>query len=51
MEEFAVGRVPFDNRWDHFQEQFKGRFETVDEAVDAKEKLCALWQDTSTVPE
>jgi hypothetical protein len=51
MEEFAVGRVPFDNQWDHFREQFKAQFEMVDEAVDAKEKLRTLWQDTSTVPE
>jgi hypothetical protein len=51
MEEFAVGRVPFEERWSSFREQFKARFETVDEAVDAKERLCVLWQDTSTVPE
>jgi hypothetical protein len=31
--------------------QFKARFETVDEAVDAKEKLRVLWQDSSSVPE
>jgi Retrotransposon gag protein len=51
MEEFAVGRVPFDNRWNHFREQFKAGFKTVDEAVNAKEKLRTLWQDTSTIPE
>jgi hypothetical protein len=51
MEEFAVGRVPFDNRWNHFWEQFKAGFKTVDEAVNANEKLRTLWQDTSTIPE
>jgi hypothetical protein len=51
MEEFANGRVPFDGQWETFREQFKARFETVDEAVDAKEKLRVLWQDSSTVPE
>lgn len=51
MEEFAAGRVPFDERWSSFREQFKARFETIDEAVDAKEKLRVLWQDRSTVPE
>ena len=51
MEEFAAGRVLFNNRWDRFREQFKARFETVDEAIDAKEKLRVLWQDASTVPE
>ena len=51
MEEFANGGVPFGNRWDTFREQFKARFETVDEAVDAKERLRVLWQDSSTVPE
>jgi hypothetical protein len=51
MEEFAVGRVPFEERWSSFRKQFKARFETVDEAVDAKKRLHVLWQDTSTVPE
>jgi Retrotransposon gag protein len=51
MEEFASGGTPFDNDWDWFRGQFKARFETVDEAVDAKEKLRVLWQDNSTVPE
>jgi Retrotransposon gag protein len=50
MEEFANGGVPFGSNWETFCEQFKARFETVDEAVDAKEKLCVLWQDSSTVP-
>ena len=51
MEEFANGGIPFGNTWGGFRDQFKARFETVDEAVDAKEKLRVLWQDTSTVPE
>lgn len=51
MEEFASGGAPFDDNWDRFHGQFKARFETVDEAVDAKEKLRVLWQDNSTVPE
>jgi hypothetical protein len=51
MEEFADRGVPFGSRWETFREQFKARFETVDEAVDAKEKLQVLWQDNSTVPE
>ena len=51
MEEFASGRVPFNNDWEEFREQFKARFETVDEAVDAKEKLRVLWQGSSSVPE
>jgi hypothetical protein len=51
MEEFAVGCVLFEERWSSFREQFKAHFETVDEAVDAKERLYVLWQDTSTVPE
>lgn len=51
MEEFANAGVPFGNDWETFRSEFKARFETVDEAVDAKEKLRVLWQDTSTVPE
>jgi hypothetical protein len=51
MEEFADGGVPFNDNWQRFRTQFKARFETVDEAVDAKEKLWVLWQDSSTVPE
>jgi len=50
MEEFADGGVPFNGQWDTFRHQFKARFETVDEAVDAKEKLRVLWQGGSTVP-
>ena len=51
MEEFANGGAPFNGQWDTFHTQFRARFETVDEAVDAKEKLRVLWQNTSTVPE
>jgi len=51
MEEFADGGVPFNDNWQRFRTQFKARFKTVDEAVDAKEKLRVLWQDSSTVPE
>ena len=50
MEIFASGRVPFDGLWETFRAQFKARFETVDEAVDAKEKLRVLWQGKTTVP-
>jgi len=39
MEEFADGNIPFNGSWQTFREHFKARFETVDEAVDAKEKL------------
>jgi hypothetical protein len=49
MEEFATGGIPFDNNWSVFREQFKARFETVNEAVDAKEKLRNLWQNEWTV--
>jgi hypothetical protein len=49
MEEFALGGIPFDNSWDTFREQFKARFETVNEAVDAKENLRVLWQNKLTV--
>jgi hypothetical protein len=51
MEEFADGGVPFNNDWQRFCAQFKARFETMDEAVNTKEKLRVLWQDSSTVPE
>jgi hypothetical protein len=50
MEIFASGGVPFDGLWETFRAQFKARFETVDEAVDAKEKLRVLWQGKTTVP-
>ena len=51
MEEFATGGVPFSGQWETFRKHFKARFETVDEAVNAKEKLRVLWQDTFTVSE
>jgi len=51
MEEFTDGGVPFNGQWDTFRHQFKEQFETVDETVDAKEKLHVLWQGGSTVPE
>ena len=51
MEEFAAGGIPFDNRWETFREHFRARFETVDEAVDAKEKLRVLYQNNLMVPE
>ena len=51
MEVFAGGLAPFDGQWDMFRAQFKARFETVDEVVDAKEKLRLLWQGSLTVPE
>jgi hypothetical protein len=51
MEEFANGGVPFAGNWETFCRDFKARFETIDKVVDAKERLCVLWQDSSTVPE
>ena len=42
MEEFANGSVPYNSQWKAFRKQFKARFETVDEVVDAKEKLHIL---------
>ena len=51
MEDFANGIPPFGGRWDFFCEQFKARFESADEVVDAKKKLWVLWQAGSTVPE
>ena len=51
MEEFTTRHAPFGEQWDVFHEQFKAWFKTVDEAVDAKERLYVLWQDTLTVPE
>ena len=50
MEEFAAGQIPFGGQWQNFVDKFKAWFETVDEAVDAKDKLQHLWQGTSTVP-
>jgi Retrotransposon gag protein len=49
MEEFVSRNMPFNHSWERFCEQFWVRFETVDKAVDAKEKLCILWQNTSTI--
>jgi Retrotransposon gag protein len=51
MEEFVNGGVPFGSSWGTFCDQFKARFKTVDKAVDAKEKLRILRQDSSMVPE
>ncbi|EJF55435.1 hypothetical protein DICSQDRAFT_73994 [Dichomitus squalens LYAD-421 SS1] len=51
MEEITQGTTPFKGSWTEFRTQFKARFETVDEAVDAKERLRTLWQGTMTVPE
>src|SRR6267154_2651259 len=51
MKEFANGGVPFGSHWETFCAHFKVRFETVDKAVNAKEKLQVLWQNSSTVPE
>jgi hypothetical protein len=51
MESFAERVVPFGGQWVRFHDDFRARFETVDEATDAKEKLRALWQNTSSVPE
>jgi hypothetical protein len=39
MEEFAQGVAPFGSQWRMFHTEFKVCFETVDKAVDAKEKL------------
>jgi hypothetical protein len=51
MESFARGVIPFQDDWDRFHADFKARFETVDEAADAKEKLRTLYQGFSSVPE
>jgi hypothetical protein len=51
MEELALGRHPFDSDWDKFVAAFKLRFETADEAVEAKEALRTLYQGSKTVPE
>lgn len=39
MKEFSWGAIPFISSYDMFYEQFKARFKTVDEAVNAKKKL------------
>ena len=46
MEEFTNGNVPFNGQWETFREHFKAGFETVNEAVNAKEKLHILWQSS-----
>ncbi|EJF55521.1 hypothetical protein DICSQDRAFT_17170, partial [Dichomitus squalens LYAD-421 SS1] len=51
IEEITQGTTPFKGLWTEFRTQFKARFETVDEAVDAKERLRTLWQGSMTVPE
>lgn len=51
MESFIKHVVPFDNDWDKFVAAFKLWFESVDESVDAKEALWALWQGQLTVAE
>jgi hypothetical protein len=51
MEQFAEARIPFGGNWGLFQDEFKARFEAVDEVIDAKEKLRALYQGASSVPE
>ena len=42
MKEFARGVALFGGEWTVFRREFKACFETVDEAVDAKEKLRVL---------
>jgi uncharacterized protein YnzC (UPF0291/DUF896 family) len=39
MEEFARGVAPFSSEWAVFRREFKARFETVNKAIDIKEKL------------
>ena len=51
MEVFEGGHIPFGGMWENFRMQFRARFETANEMVDAKEKLRLLWQDQSSVPE
>jgi hypothetical protein len=51
MEEFAQGVALFSGEWAVFHREFKAHFETVDEAIDAKEKLRVLWQRNSTISE
>ena len=50
MEELMAGHAPFNGPWTTFCDQFKAHFKTVDEAVNAKEKIRNLWQGSSTVP-
>ena len=51
MEEFAANRTPFSGDWDQFKAAFKARFETTDEAADAKDSLRRLYQGRGTVAE
>jgi Retrotransposon gag protein len=51
MEIFTNGLIPFDNCWEGFRQEFKAHFEMADEAVNAKEKLWLLFQETSSIPE
>ena len=51
IEELTTGNTPFEGSWTQLRQQFKARFETVDEAVDAKECLRILWQGSLTIPE
>jgi hypothetical protein len=47
----ARGVALFGSEWAVFRREFKARFETVNKAIDAKEKLRVLWQRSSTVLE
>ncbi|ESK83511.1 hypothetical protein Moror_4874 [Moniliophthora roreri MCA 2997] len=51
MEEVAQGRHLYDNSWNEFVKEFKLRFETTDEAADAKERLHVLFQGKQSVAE
>ncbi|ESK81001.1 hypothetical protein Moror_7608 [Moniliophthora roreri MCA 2997] len=51
MEEVAQGRHLYDNSWEEFVKGFKLRFETTDEAADAKEQLHVLFQGKQSVAE
>lgn len=49
--EANVANRPFQDSWATFKTDFRSRFETSNEAVDAKDALRALWQGSKTVPE
>ncbi|KAI3620786.1 gag protein [Moniliophthora roreri] len=51
MEKVAQERHPYDNSWEEFVKGFKLRFETTDEAADAKEQLHVLFQEKQLVAE
>lgn len=51
LEAMGNGQPAFSDNWVEFIKAFKLRFETTDEAVDAKESLRTLWQGTLTVSE